>query len=125
MKCQSAESDPNGTKSKEVTRDRYKGLTLDDDQDKTHIVTIPPLFLNHLKIFVHVCKNTGKIEKFVNKMEYQAKALVDKVVKINVRAPDNYRNLTRTFREENIVFHTYQKKQVRTYKVVMTSTSLT
>ena len=51
--------------------------------------------------------------------QYSTKSFDDNTVKINTFAPDSYRKLIRHLEDEKIIYHTYQIKDQRAYRVVI------
>ncbi|KAI5697154.1 hypothetical protein M8J76_008039 [Diaphorina citri] len=59
------------------------------------------------------------ISTALQETDYITRTLANNTVKINPKTVDAYRALVRHLRSKNIVFHTYQIKQERAYRVVL------
>jgi arsenate reductase-like glutaredoxin family protein len=51
--------------------------------------------------------------------QYTTRSMANNTVKINCTIPDTYRKLVKFMSENNIIFHTYQPKKERAYRVVI------
>jgi hypothetical protein len=51
--------------------------------------------------------------------QYTTRSMANNTVKINCTIPDTYRKLVKFMSENNIIFHNYQPKEERAYRVVI------
>ncbi|CAH1115455.1 unnamed protein product [Psylliodes chrysocephalus] len=51
--------------------------------------------------------------------QYHCKSLSNDTIKINVSTPDTYRKLIKQLQDDKVVYHTYQVKQDKAYRVVI------
>ena len=60
-----------------------------------------------------------KLSELTNVDTLLTKLLTNNVVKVTVETPDEFRNLVKKLRENDIKFYTYQLKTERPFKVVI------
>jgi hypothetical protein len=51
--------------------------------------------------------------------QYTTKAMANNVIKINVNMAEMYREVLRFMKDSNIIYHTYQLKEDKPYRVVI------
>lgn len=76
----------------------------------------PPVFIHGVTDYQQM---RDSISTALPETEYITRTLANNTVKINPKTVDGYRALVRYLRSKNIVFHTYQIKQERAYRVVL------
>lgn len=76
----------------------------------------PPLFIHGVLNYQQMINNILTVLK---PEEYVCRSLANNVVKINAKEVVAYRELVRHLRKENVIFHSYQVKQDRAYRVVL------
>lgn len=76
----------------------------------------PPVFIHGVINYQEMKTNIGTV---IRETEYTSRTLANNTVKINPKTSDAYRTLVRHLRTNNIIFHTYQIKQDRAYRVVI------
>lgn len=76
----------------------------------------PPVFIHGVVDYQQMKANIGTV---LQESDYTSRTLANNTVKINPKTSDAYRTLVRHLRSNNIVFHTYQIKQDRAYRVVI------
>ncbi|KAL1449427.1 hypothetical protein WDU94_001934 [Cyamophila willieti] len=76
----------------------------------------PPVFIHGVTDYQQM---RSSISTALPETEYITRTLANNTVKINPKTVDGYRALVRYLRSNNIVFHTYQIKQERAYRVVL------
>lgn len=76
----------------------------------------PPVFIHGVTNYQEMISS---ILTVVKEEDYVCRSLANNVVKINPKTIDSYRALVRYLRSQNIVFHTYQAKQDKSYRVVI------
>lgn len=76
----------------------------------------PPVFIHGVVNYQAMISNVATVLAADN---YICRSLANNVVKINPKSIDSYRELVKHLRKENIVFHTYQAKQDKAYRVVI------
>ena len=59
------------------------------------------------------------LEAIVEAEQYKTKAMTNNVIKINVNTTETYRTVVRFMKDSNIIYHTYQLKEDKPYKVVL------
>lgn len=107
----------------------YSPLAMDADQNEEAIAETTPQ-VNNKKVdpkpppvFIQGVMNyqemISSILTVVKEDDYICRSLANNVVKINPKTIDSYRNLVKFLRSNNIVFHTYQAKQDKAYRVVI------
>jgi hypothetical protein len=101
---------------------KYSQLGIEDDErtttkDNEYTIPKPP------PVFVYGVINYHDMVQNLNSIalaeEYTTKTLANNTIKINCHTPDTYRKLVRYMREKNIVYHTYQLKENRAFRVVI------
>jgi len=50
--------------------------------------------------------------------QYTTRSMANNTIKINCTTPDTYRKLVKFMNENNIIYHTYQPKEKRAYRVI-------
>ena len=58
-----------------------------------------------------------KITDIAEDEQYCTKSLTNNVIKINCVTPETYRKLVRYFKDNNILYHTYQLKEKIAYRI--------
>ena len=110
------------------TRNRYQVLT-NNTQDEsgenagTTSETIPKPHPKPPPIFVYDVVNYPKMVEQLKEIaeveHYSTKSLANNVVKINCNTPEIYRRMITYMKERNIMYHSYQIKEDRAYRVVI------
>lgn len=85
-------------------------------QKQQKIPKPPPIFVQGVANYQQM---VDSITPIIEKEQYTTKCMPGNNIKINVHSPDTYRKLVRHFQENKVVFHTYQIKQERAYRVVI------
>jgi len=60
-----------------------------------------------------------RFNEFLDKEQYTTKSMANDTIKLTCQNSDTYRKLARYMRENNIIHHTYQPKEERSYQVVI------
>lgn len=76
----------------------------------------PPIYIYGVTNFKAM---TESLSKIVADEQYYTRTTTENTVKINLKTVEAYRKLVHHLREEGIVFHTYQLKEDRAYRVVI------
>ena len=76
----------------------------------------PPIYIYDVLNFSEMANSISKI---INKNEYICKALINSTIKINVTTSESFRKLSKYLKENNIIHHTYQPKEDRSFRVVL------
>lgn len=76
----------------------------------------PPVFIHGVMNYQQMRAN---LSTALQDTDYVTRTLANNTVKINPKTVDAYRALVRHLRSNNVVFHTYQIKQDRAYRVVL------
>lgn len=103
------------------TQNRFQYLNNDSNDMNTaetsEGISKPP------PIFIHGVTNYYEMNKILSSAianeQYYSKTLSNNIVKINVNVPETYRSLVRFLKEQDIIYHTYQVKQDRAYRIVI------
>lgn len=103
------------------TQNRFQYLNNEsDDMNMTEtserVPKPPPIFIHGVTNYSEMIK---KLSSAIANEQYYSKTLSNNIVKINVNEPETYRSFIRFLRDENIIFHTYQVKQDRAYRIVI------
>lgn len=115
---------PNLQQSSPVpTNNRYSALSEDGDCDvcmeqdsKPRTPRPPPVFIHGVLNYEDMINN---ITQILETEQFSSKSLSDGSVKLNTYTPESYRSLIRHLNAEKIVYHTYQVKDERAYRVVL------
>jgi hypothetical protein len=60
-----------------------------------------------------------KLSEILEEEQYTTKSLSDNTIKVNCRMPDNYRKLTTFLKGNKVIYHTYQLKEERMFRIVL------
>ena len=75
----------------------------------------PPVFVHGVINYSQMIQSTREVAEdeqyFTKSMSY--------VIKLSCSTPDTYRNIIKHFKESGILYHTYQLKEERAYRVVL------
>lgn len=81
----------------------------------THITKPPPIFVEAQIIDPLI----NRLKDIVAKENYIIKQTKLEQVKIQTNTPESYRKVIKELKEKNAIYHTYQLKTERSYKVVI------
>lgn len=104
------------------TSNRYEVLAIDDEENNnfnepsTSIPKPPPIFIPNVE---NIGKMVTSINKTISNVDYHYKSLRDGQVRLVVNNVDAYRKLIRHLDTNNIIYHTFQLKQERAFRVVI------
>jgi hypothetical protein len=73
-------------------------------------------------IFVYGVTNFNDMTAYLSTIieeQYHCKVISNDTIKIYVATPDSYRKLIKHLQEDKIIYHTYQMKQERAYRIVI------
>jgi hypothetical protein len=70
----------------------------------------PPIFIHG---FINYREMTKRIRAIAKDEHYCTKSLANNVIKIMCVMPETYRKLVKYFKDNNILYHTYQLKEKR------------
>ena len=74
-------------------------------------------------IFIYGVTNLPEMRKTINELtnedHYTIRSLANNTIKLLCQNPDTYRKLAKYMKEKNIIHHTYQPKEERSYRVVI------
>jgi hypothetical protein len=62
---------------------------------------------------------TAHSSAIIEEEQYHCKVISNDTIKIYAATPDSYRKLIKHPQEDKIIYHTYQMKQERAYRVVI------
>lgn len=109
------------------TSNKYQSLPMEDSHErsekeeqsnniKTKHPKPPPIYIYGVTNFQAMIDNLAKTTE---EETYYTRTLSNNTVKINPKTPETYRKLVRHLRDEEIVYHTYQPKEDRAYRIVI------
>ncbi|KAK5639463.1 hypothetical protein RI129_011955 [Pyrocoelia pectoralis] len=107
------------------TQNRFSALDNTNTNDATQnssesseqtIRKPPPIFIYGVTNYYKMIEELAQV---LAREQYSTKALSNNTIKINVNTPDSYRKLITQLKSEKIVYHTYQIKDERAYRVVV------
>jgi hypothetical protein len=76
----------------------------------------PPIFVHGVTDYP---KMIQALTAIVEAEQYTTKAMANNVIKINVNTVEMYREVVRFMKDSNIIYHTYQLKEDKPYRVVI------
>jgi hypothetical protein len=76
----------------------------------------PPIFLYGVTSLPEMRK---RFNEFLDKEQYVTKSIANNTLKFTCQNSDTYKKLSRYMRDNNIIHHTYQSKEERSYRVVI------
>jgi hypothetical protein len=76
----------------------------------------PPIFVYDV---FNYPKMIEQLTEVAEEEQYNTKSLANNVVKINCNTPDTYRRMITYMREHNVMYHSYQTKEDRAFRVVI------
>jgi hypothetical protein len=62
---------------------------------------------------------TAHLSAIIEKEQYHCKVISNVTIKIYAATPDSYRKFIKHLQEDKIIYHTYQMKQERAYRIVI------
>ena len=101
---------------------RYIPLTQDKKLDansaaiQKNIPKPPPIFVYGV---VDLPQMIQKLQSIAEMEQYTTRSMANNTIKINCTIPETYRKLVKFMNENNIIYHTYQPKEDRAYRVVI------
>ena len=101
---------------------RYIPLTQDTKLDANSVATQkntpkpPPIFVYGV---VDLPQMIQKLQNIAEMEQYTTRSMANNTIKINCTIPETYRKLVKFMSENNIIYHTYQPKEDRAYRVVI------
>lgn len=101
-----------------ATANRFEPLAQNDKESEAApliIIKPPPIFIPDV---VKIAPLTTLIEKEIGK-EYCLKIIRSNEVKIQLKTEEQYSKITKVLKQNNIIFHTYQLKSEKKYRVVI------
>lgn len=104
------------------TSNRFETLVVDDVEDNnnngssTSTPKPPPIFIPNVE---NIGKMVNRINKIISNVDYHYKSLRDGQVRLVIKNVESYRKLIRHFDTNNIIYHTFQLKQERAFRVVI------
>jgi len=60
-----------------------------------------------------------RLNEFLDEEQYTTRSLANDTLKLTCQTPDTHRTLVRYMRDNNIIHHTSQLKEERSYRVVI------
>ena len=101
---------------------RYHVLT-DSRNDDANTGTADLKRAKPPSIFVYEVTSLPEMQKMLNEFldeeQYTTKSMASGTIKLTCQRPDTYRKLARYMRDNNIIHHTYQPEEERSYRVVI------
>jgi hypothetical protein len=75
----------------------------------------PPIFVYNIIKYPQMINHLAEITEEEN---YSTRSMANNIIKINCNSPETYRKMI-TFMKENIIYHSYQPKDEKPYRVVI------
>jgi len=82
----------------------------------TTTVKPPPIFIYGVTNLPEMRK---RINEFIDEKHYTTKSLANNTIKLLCQNPDTFTKLAKYMKDKNIIHHTYQPKEERSYRVVI------
>lgn len=102
------------------TSNRYAALATedieDDNNNSTAVPKPPPIFIPNVE---NIAKMVTSINKVISSTDYHYKSLRDGQVRLVVNKVESYRTLIKHLDMVKIIYHTFQLKQERAFRVVI------
>ena len=76
----------------------------------------PPIYIYDVTNYAEM---VNSISSIIGTNDFICKALINSKVKINVQSIDNFRKFSKNLKEKNVIYHTYQIKKDRAFRVVI------
>ncbi|PNF31804.1 hypothetical protein B7P43_G11362 [Cryptotermes secundus] len=76
----------------------------------------PPIFVYDVINYPQMINHLAVVTEEEN---YSTRAMANNIIKINCNSPETYRKMINFMRENNIIFHSYQPRDERAYKIVI------
>jgi hypothetical protein len=76
----------------------------------------PPIFIYDVINYPRMINHFAEVAE---EETYSTKSMANNIIKINCNTPDTYRKLISFMKDRNIVYHSYQPKEDRSYRVVI------
>lgn len=76
----------------------------------------PPIFIYDV---INYPLMINQLNNIAEQEQYTTKSMANNVIKINCNTPDTYRTMITYMNENNIIYHSYQLKDERAYRVVI------
>jgi hypothetical protein len=83
---------------------------------ETTTVKPPPIFIYGVTNLPEMRK---RIHKFINEEQYTIRSLANNTIKLLCQNQDTFRKLAKCTKKKNIIHHTYQPKEERSYRLVI------
>lgn len=101
-----------------TTSNRFEALATDDTLNETTTAAPkpPPIFIPNVE---NIGRMVNNINKIISNTDYHYKALRDGQVRLVVHKVDAYRKLIQHLDAAKIIYHTFQLKQERSFRVVI------
>lgn len=93
-----------------------ENLATNIDEATKSIPKPPPIFVYGVVNFPQMIQ---KIHNIIEAGQYTTRSMANNTIKINCTTPDIYRKLVKYLKENNIVYHTYQPKEERAFRVAI------
>lgn len=108
--------------NKIITNNRYSILTVEEnkcqntDSTNNKISKPPPIYIYGVTNYPEM---VAQLRNCLEDEQYTTTSLANNTIKINCNIAENYRKLIRYLKEQNIIYHSYQLKEDRAYRVVI------
>jgi hypothetical protein len=76
----------------------------------------PPIYVHDV---INYPRMINHIAEVAEEETFSTKSMANNIIKINCNTPDTYRKLISFMKDRNIVYHSYQPKEERSYRVVI------
>jgi hypothetical protein len=108
--------------SREIPLENRFQVQTDTRNEVTNTGTEDPKVAKPHPIFLYGVTNLPemrRINDLLDEGQYSIKSMANNNVKLFCQSPDTFRKLARYMRDKNIIHHTYQPKEERSYRVVI------
>jgi len=96
---------------------------MDPQNTATNTGTVETTTVKPPPIFIYGVTNLPEMRKTINELtnedHYTIRSLANNTIELLCQNPDTYRKLAKYMKEKNIIHHTYQPKEERSYRVVI------
>ena len=76
----------------------------------------PPIFVYDVINYPQMINHLAEVAE---EESYSTRSMANNIIKINCNTPETYRKMIRLMKENNIVYHSYQLKDERSYRIVI------
>lgn len=109
------------SESQQGSSNRFHTLSSDDEDDteeknQQQVPKPPPIFVPNIQ---NINKMINSIASVISSNDFSYKSLKNGQAKLMIKTVESYRKVVKHFEQTKIVYHTYQLKQERSFRVVI------